>query len=155
MRKISKNRRGNAFSSKNRRGNAFFSKNHKGNILTENIIFIVLNLVFISILIIFLFSKTENGAILEEKYAKQIALVLDAAEPGMTISLDMKDAIDIAKKENSDLGSIVSIKDNVVFVKLSEKGGYSYSFFNDLQFDGVISNYYLNQAKTGFIFVIG
>ena len=140
---------------KNKKRNTFFSKNRKGNILTENIIFIILNLIFILILIIFLFSKTESGAILEEKYAKQIALVLDAAEPGMTINLEMEDAIDIAKKENRDLGSIVSIKDNVVVVKLKEKGGYSYSFFNNLQFDGVTSNYYLNQAKTGFVFVIG
>jgi len=51
----------------------------KGNILTGNIIFIILNLVFLSILIIFLFSKMGSAIVLEEKYAKQIALILDSA----------------------------------------------------------------------------
>ena len=106
--------------------------NKKGNILTQNIIFIVLNLVFLSILIIFLFSKMGTAAILEEKYAKQIALILDSAEPGMTIHLNMGDAIKIAKKENRDLNNIISIQNNVVNVQLREKGSYSYSFFNDI-----------------------
>jgi len=104
----------------------------KGNILTENIIFIILNLVFLSILIIFLFSKMGAAAVLEEKYAKQIALILDSAEPVMIISINMEDAIKIANKENRDLNNIISIQDNVVKVQLREKGGYSYSFFNDI-----------------------
>ncbi len=106
--------------------------NKKGNILTENIIFIILNLVFLSILIIFLFSKMGATAVLQEKYAKQITLILDSAEPGMIISINMKDAIKIAKKENRDLNSVISIQDNVVKVQLGEKGDYSYSFFNDI-----------------------
>jgi len=106
--------------------------NKKGNILTENIIFIILNLVFLSILIIFLFSKMGAAAVLEEKYAKQIALILDSAEPVMIISINMEDAIKIAKKENRDLNNIVSIQNNVLHVQLREKGGYSYSFFNDI-----------------------
>lgn len=104
----------------------------KGNILTENVIFIILNLVFLSILIIFLFSKMGAAAVLEEKYAKQIALILDSAEPVMIISINMEDAIKIANKENRDLNNIISIQDNVVKVQLREKGGYSYSFFNDI-----------------------
>jgi len=106
--------------------------NKKGNILTENIIFIILNLIFLSILIIFLFSKTGTAALLEEKYAKQIALILDSAEPGMIISLNMGDAIKIANKENRDLNNIVSVQDNIVKVQLDEKGEYSYSFFNNI-----------------------
>jgi len=109
------------------------NKNKKGNILTENIIFIVLNLVFITILLLFLFSKTGAASVLEEKYAKQIALLIDAAEPAMTIHLDMEDAIKIAEKENFPAGEIVKITGNIVTVKLREKGGYSYSFFNDVE----------------------
>ncbi len=108
--------------------------NKRGNILTENIIFIILNLIFLSILIIFLFSKMGSAAILEEKYAKQIALIIDSAKPGMTIHLNMKDAIKIANKENRDLNNVVSIQDNVIHVQLREKGGHSYSFFNDIEF---------------------
>ena len=105
---------------------------NKGNILTENIIFIVLNLIFFAILIIFLFSKTGSGAVLEEKYAKQIALIIDSAEPEMIINLNMEDAIKIAQKENRNLNNVVSIQDNVVKVQLGEKEGYGYSFFSNI-----------------------
>jgi len=103
----------------------------KANILTENIIFIVLNLVFLTILILFLFSKMSDVSSLEEKYAKQIALVLDSAKKDMNISLNMKNAVEVAKKKKWD-GKIVSIDENIVTVKLHEKGGYSYSFFNNV-----------------------
>jgi hypothetical protein len=125
----------------------------KGNILTENIIFIILNLVFLSILIIFLFSKMGGAAVLEEKYAKQIALILDSAEPGMTIYLNMEDAIKIAKKENRDLDNVISIQNNVVSVQLREKGGYSYSFFNDVV-DDIDFSVYLNWEKPDEEYVI-
>ena len=126
-------------------------RHKKGNILTENIIFIVLNLTFIIILMLFVFSKTEAAPVLEEKYAKQIALILDAAEPGMTIDLNMKDAIKIAEKENFDFNEIVKIEDNLVIVKLSgDSRGYSYSFFNDFEvkanFDTI--------SKTKYYFVV-
>ena len=108
----------------------------KGNILTENIIFIVLNLAFLSILLLFLLSKTSETAVLEEKYAKQIALMIDAAEPGMRIHLNMEDAIEKAVKNKINPSDIVSINGNVVTVKLSEKDNNpqsSYSFFNDVE----------------------
>jgi hypothetical protein len=105
----------------------------KANILTENIIFIVLNLVFLSILILFLFSKMGSAAVLEEKYAKKIALIIDSAEPGMIIHLNMKDAIKEANKAEINLNDVVLIKDNIVRIQLNEGGGYSYSFFNDVE----------------------
>lgn len=107
-------------------------KDKRANILTENIIFIILNLVFLSILIVFLVSRTGAAAVLEEMHAKQVALMIDAAEPGMTINLDMEKAINIAKKEGIKFSDVVKINDNVVTVQLREKGGYSYSFFNDV-----------------------
>ena len=109
-------------------------KSKKANILTENIIFIVLNLVFLVILVLFLFSKMSDVSCLEEKYAKQIALVLDSARPGMEISLDMSGAVKKAEDKKWE-GKIIEINDNIVTVKLHEKGGYSYSFFNDVNLD--------------------
>ena len=108
-------------------------KNRKGTILMENLIFIILNLVFLSILVLFLFLKMGSAAVLEERYAKQIALVIDSAKPGMTIYLNMENAIGKAEKENWPISEIVTIENNVVTVKLREKGGYSYSFFNGVK----------------------
>jgi len=104
----------------------------RATILVGNIVFIMLNVVFLSILILFLVSKTGSAAVLEEKYSKQIALIIDSAKPGMIIHLNMEDAIGKAKKENWDFNNIVMIHDNIVTVKLREKGGYSYSFFNNI-----------------------
>ena len=106
----------------------------RGTILVENIIFIVLNLVFLSILVLFLFSKMTDVAPLEERYAKEIALIIDAAKPGMNISMNLRDLV---KKANDEYYNkkIVIIDDNLVTVKISEKSGYSYSFFNDVDFD--------------------
>ena len=102
----------------------------KGNILTENLVFIMLNLIFLIILILFLFSKIESTALLEEKYAKQIALIIDSADPGMIIEFKMDEAFDKMDK-GINFEDIVWTEDNKVHVKLSDKGDYVYSFFND------------------------
>jgi len=116
----------------------------KGNILTENLIFIILNLVFLTILILFVFSKTGSAAVLEEKYAKEIALMIDSSESLMVINLEMLDAVEIAREEGIKEEDAVSILGNVVTVRLHEGPGYSYSFFNDVN---VVSNFV--DRKTG------
>jgi len=122
--------------------------NKKGSsLLTENVIFIVLNVVFFVILIIFLFSRAGDAAQYEEKYAKQIALLIDAAKPETMFDLNMQDAVDIAIKEGYDPKQIVKIQDNVVTVKLRGEGkGYSYSFFNNVK----TNEPYFMQNKPGF-----
>lgn len=110
--------------------------NRRANILTENIIFIILNLVFLAILLVFVFSKTGAGAVLEEKYAKEISLMIDSAKPGMTMELMMKKALEEAEKKNMPLDEVVSIDGNVVTVKLDQDSkGYRYSFFNNASVD--------------------
>ena len=125
-------------------------KSKKGNILTENIIFIVLNILFLTILVVFVISKMGGAAVLEEKYAKQIALIVDSAEPGMIIHLNMEDAIEKAEEKGWDTANIVTKNQNIITVKLREKGGYSYSFFNDIELD----YYFDTETKEGYVFVI-
>lgn len=123
----------------------------KGTILVENIIFIVLNLLFLTILIIFIVSKVGGATVLEEKYAKQIALIIDSAKPGMEIHLNMEDAIKKASDEKWE-EKIVSVDGNIVTVKLREKGGYSYSFFNDVD----VGNPYLDTTNNKeYVFIVG
>ena len=104
----------------------------RGQILVENVIFIVLNLIFLTILILFISSKSGAEAVLEEKYSKQIALIIDSAKPGMEIHLNMEDAIKKADSNGFDIKKIVSVSGNTITVQLREKGGNSYSFFNDV-----------------------
>src|SRR3989338_9868259 len=111
----------------------FFTKSEKAEILVENIIFILLNIIFISILIFFLFKQSSGAALLEQTYSKQIALMIDSAKPAMEIKLNMEKAQKIAEKNKIDFKEAVSITGNVVNIKLSQKGWYEYSFFNDLE----------------------
>ena len=124
----------------------------RGDILIGDVIFIVLNLIFLTILILFVVSKTNDTARLEEIYAKQAALIIDSAKPGMTVYLDMEDAIEKAIDENQNLATILTISGNTVTVKLRDKGGYTYSFFNDAN----VSTYYLDTVSNEqeYVFVI-
>ncbi len=121
----------------------------KGNILIENVIFIVLTLFFLTILILFVVSKMGSAAVLEEKYAKQIALIIDSSKPDMIMVLTMEDVFEKAEKENFDFSKVVSIQENVVNVKLREGAGYSYSFFNNIEIDNIY------QDGNKYVFSIG
>ncbi len=122
----------------------------RGNILIENVIFIILNVVFISILIFFVLSKANDASVMEEEYAKQIALMIDSARPGMIINLTMENAIEKAKENfgEEDFEKMINIDGNKVTVGLRKDGGYSYSFFNDVE----VSYYPLDDKN--YIFII-
>jgi len=107
----------------------------RGDLLVENIMFIVLNIIFISILLLFLWKQGAGAVLFEQTYSKQISLILDSAEPsikGMEVRLNMKRAKNLAEDNEFDFSEVVSITGNIVNVKLSEEGGYQYSFFNDV-----------------------
>jgi len=104
----------------------------RGVILVENVIFIILNILFITILLLFLLRQGEGAVVLEQSYAKNIALLIDSAKPVMEIKLNMEDAMKLAKKNGVNREDIVRINNNLVIVKLSDKGGYQYSFFNNV-----------------------
>jgi hypothetical protein len=110
--------------------------NKRGDILVGNIIFLMLNFIFLSILILFLMKQGSGAIVLEQAYAKQIALLIDSSKPVMELRLNMEDAKELAEKNKIDFskkGNVVQINGNLVTVKLSESGGYSYSFFNDVE----------------------
>ena len=105
----------------------------RGEILASTVLFIILNLIFLSILVIFIV-RHEGGVVsLEEVYAKQFALALDAARPGMKLTFDFSKGseADAAWFRERYVQS-VRIDGNIVRVQLSEQSGYEYSFFNDV-----------------------
>ena len=125
--------------------------NKRGQILVENIIFIVLNLVFLTIILLFVLKQGSGAIVLEQSYAKHIAMLIDAGQPGMVIKLDMKDARKVAEKNGLDFtlkNNVVKIENNIVTIKLSEKGGYTYSFFNDVD-----ANAYYAEDDSYFIWI--
>jgi len=107
-------------------------KRGEGTILVENIIYLILNLLFFAILIIFLIKQSSGAALLEQTYSKKVALLIDQAKPGMIIKLNLEKGMNIANSNKITPQELLVIEDNFVKVTLSKGGGQEYHFFNDL-----------------------
>ena len=131
----------------------------KGAILVGNIIFLILNVIFLVILTVFLLRYSSGVTLLEESYAKQIALMIDSSKPGMEIFVSMEEAFEIVEEKwgKEHLKDMIRIKNNVVRVQFSEDSGYSYSFFNNIDVGTYKNGYYEIDTSTqkGYIFNIG
>lgn len=107
--------------------------NKKGDfVVLETTIFIVLNLMFFVIIFIFIRSSSNNDLIYEQTYAKQIALFIDNAKPGVELTLDISKLYEISKN-NHFTGNVVVI-DNLnkrVKINLVDGKGYSYGYFTN------------------------
>ena len=122
----------------------------RGTILVENVIFIILNLLFLIILILFIAKQGSGAIIVEQSYAKQIALLIDSAKPISIIELNMDQALEIAEDNEISFDDVVKINPPLVRVKLSENSGYEYSFFNDIEISA-----YPGPREGIYIFIIG
>ncbi len=112
----------------------------KGNIGYPIVIFIILNLIFFSILLLFVHTSSTGALIYEQAYAKQIGLMIDRTKPNSDITINFKEGIEVAEKNNQQKENLVSFKENKVIVKLSSSRGYSFAYFSDYdvssKFDG-------------------
>ncbi|MEJ2497249.1 MAG: hypothetical protein P8Y43_07230 [Sulfurovaceae bacterium] len=119
--------------------------NKRGNILVENVVFIILNLIFLSIIVLFLMNQGDGKIVLEEMYAKEIALVIDYSKPIMTIKVDLSKAKEIAEENGISFDNVVSVNNDEkkVTIKLDKGEGYSYYFFmNKKGTDKLLSMYW-------------
>ena len=106
--------------------------NKKGDILVENVVFIILNLLFLGILVAFLITTGRGVGVLEQAYAKQIALIVDSAQSEMEVYLDMSKGFEKVREETQMATKDIVTIDNekgLVTVRLSPDSGYTYSFF--------------------------
>jgi hypothetical protein len=107
-------------------------KNKAGQILINNVIFVLLNLLVLSIALGYIFIQGNGVIVLEQSYAKNIALLIDSAKPVTEMKINMEDAFKLAEKNGLKKEEIVKIEGNEVIVKLSLNGNYKYSFFNNV-----------------------
>lgn len=105
--------------------------NKKGEIVLSTVIFIVLNLIFFSMLIFFVLRASTGVGVYEQVDAKQIALLIDAAKPGMELRLDLAKEREMAVKNKQNPDNIVEIdnSEKKVIVSLASGKGYSYNYF--------------------------
>lgn len=104
------------------------------NIFIGTIVFIVLIIIFISGLIYAVARAGSQAPLYEQAYAKQIVLIINKAEPGMNIEIDLFDLYNLAEKNKYD-GQLINIdnNNNKINVKLTNGNGYNYYYFNDVK----------------------
>jgi len=107
-------------------------KNKKGALIEEEWVFLVLNIAFFVILLMFI--KMNDKAVIEQKYAKEIALLIDEAKPSTTIYLDMEDAFKNSKLKKEEIVKI-DTKEKKVIVRLVDNGGYSQGYFSTAEIE--------------------
>ena len=109
-------------------------KNKKAiNVVMENLVYLLFVIVFISFIFFSITDAGRQSTLYEQIYAKQIALLIDGGIPDEIIKLNVEPLIEIAGENGVNLKDTIKIVDNRVIVKLSQDGGYSYSFFNDVE----------------------
>jgi hypothetical protein len=125
----------------NKKRNFYLDKRGELTLLQEYLIFILVNLLFFAVFALFIYSKSNGANVLEEKYAKNIALLIDASIPIMKMKLNMEDAFDVAEKNKVSRDEIVKISGNQVIVNLGSSKGYSYRFFNNFAVTAYADSY--------------
>ena len=119
-----------------KRGHENFIDSKKGegsDTLYPTIIRVIVYILFFSLISFFVFKSATGALVYEQAYAKDIALLLDKARPGTTITYDISKGIDIAGKNEVLIDNIVLINsdEGYVDVRLTSHGGYRYYFFSD------------------------
>ncbi len=121
-------------------------KSKKGNLIVSDVIFLILAVMFIVLLFVFVARQSSNVFLIEQKTAKEVALIIDSAKHGMEIKVLLDgNFIDKAKEFREKPIVIDNVNKNVI-VKLNDKPGYSgyrYGFFNNVNADARIDGDYL------------
>jgi len=102
--------------------------------LWETVIFIILNLIFFAAILAFVLRSSSGDAIIEENYAKTIALAIDAMKPNSQIDLDLQLLQERAARNRYE-GNIVNFDfvNNAVNVKVRNGPGYTFHYFTPIK----------------------
>ncbi|MEM3091368.1 MAG: hypothetical protein QXX55_02050 [Candidatus Pacearchaeota archaeon] len=122
----------------NEKKRLFFIENKKGEeIIYPKLIFIILNLIFISFLIFFVYKSSSGALVYEQAYAKQIALIIDSSKPETNITINFEEALKLAQENGIRKEDIIRKTGNEIIVSFSNKGGYKFRYFtkNKVDFD--------------------
>lgn len=103
--------------------------------LWETLIFFILNIIFFCALLFFVLRSASGDAIVEENYAKTIALTIDSMKPNSEVWLSLNMLYEVSDKNKFDRNQVISfdLKNHVVNVKVSKSSGYTFHYFSELK----------------------
>jgi hypothetical protein len=106
-----------------------------GEIVQDNLIYLILLVIFFAGMMMFVYSKTNGASVWEDYYAKDIVKIIDLSNPGDMVMLDVQKATGIAQKNKVDSFEEIFQFDNIkgeLCVKLSRGRASCYSYMNDV-----------------------
>ena len=104
-------------------------KNKRG-ILIGTVIFVILNIAFIALLIVYVRNSASGAGIKQTVLAKDIALFINSAKPGTIMEFDILEYKQIAEKNNIE--NFIRVGDGKVTVTLAKASqGASYPYFSN------------------------
>jgi len=101
--------------------------------MLSSVIFIILNVVFLSVIALYITRAGNTASIFEETYAKQIALFIDGAKPGTRVELDVSEVFSIGRDLDFEPIIKINCEENQVITQFSKSGGYKFEYFSDLK----------------------
>lgn len=104
------------------------------DLLSSVVIFILLNVLFFSVMFAFVYISGSKARIYEQAYSKQIALVIDESRPGTIVTVDLSKVYEVARKEKRfDKMIILDAENNIIEVRLQNAGeGYKTKYFSSV-----------------------
>lgn len=108
----------------------------KRGILRENIVFLILQVAFLSLMLLGVLLIGTGTSTYESIYARQIALAIDEAKPNTNIDIDISKLYEVAEK-NKFTGKIIEIDEtnHQVIVQLMTGVGHKFGYFSDYNLD--------------------
>lgn len=106
--------------------------------LMANVIFVILVALFFGGMLYYENMQKNGAAIWADFYVKEIVKVVDMANPGDEITLNVQRAVEIAVKKDVAYGDIFNFDNtrNEICVKLSPSRHTCYKYFNDVDVVG-------------------
>jgi hypothetical protein len=107
------------------------------SLLMENIMYLIILIFFVSMIMGFLWTRSNSAALWEDFYAKELARTLNSGEAGDSLRINVHKGTVIAKRSGIDVQEasnmfIFNAKDKKVCVTLSKGGGRCYPYFNNV-----------------------
>lgn len=103
-------------------------------IVMNNFVYFIIVILFIIGLWVFVSGQMNGAAVWEDFYAKEITRVVNLAEPGQEIELDVHRGSEIGKKNEVPFSEMFRFNsvENEICVRLSESRRSCYNYFNDV-----------------------
>ena len=104
------------------------------DLLTGTIMFLILNVLFFGIMILFVSTTGSGDDLLEKKEVRRIILAIDEMRPGTELIIHAGEVYDAAAKNNFK-GEIFSVdyESSILTVRVSSGEGQSYYFSKQLK----------------------